>query len=298
MKKILLALLVLLLLACKFNTRNVSLDENSTSIELNPQLFIPDLSGKLNETSGLILFDDLLWTINDSGGKNKIYGFNFKGEIKREVEIKDADNTDWESLTQDSTHIYIGDFGNNRGNRKNQSIYKIKKKSIQKKETHKVDSKKIKFDFADQTKYNFNTKTQYDCEAMVEFGTALYLFTKNRKNFSTTVYRVPKQNGEYKLNPQEKYNVDALITGADISPNKKMLALIGYQDNKPILWLFSDISPGNFFEGKNSRYELDLINGAQTEGICFLNNNSIVISCERNRTYKEQVFLIDFKDAK
>lgn len=298
MKKILLALLVLLLLACKFNTRNVSLDENSTSIELNPQLFIPELSRKLNETSGLILFDDLLWTINDSGGKNKIYGFNFKGEIKREVEIKDADNIDWESLTQDSTHIYIGDFGNNRGNRKNQSIYKIKKKSIQKKGTHKVDSKKIKFDFADQTKYNFNTKTRYDCEAMVEFGAALYLFTKNRKNFSTTVYRVPKQNGEYKLNPLEKYNVDALITGADISPDKKMLALIGYQDNKPILWLFSDISPGNFFEGKNSRYELDLINGAQTEGICFLNNDSIVISCERNRTYKEQVFLIDLKDAK
>jgi hypothetical protein len=298
MKKILLALLILLSLACKFNTKKVSLSEDSTRLKITPQLFIQELPDKLNETSGLIFFDNLLWTINDSGGKNKVYGFNLNGKIKREVEINDADNYDWESLTQDKEHIYIGDTGNNRGNRNNQSIYKINKKSIKKKESQEVKSKKLKIDFEDQTDYNSNPKTPYDCEAMVELNDALYLFTKNRKNFSTTVYKAPKKNGEYKLNPLENFKVDALITGADISPDEKTLALIAYQNGKPILWLFSDISPDNFFKGQNSRYELDLITGAQTEGICFLNNDSIAISCERNKNYKQQVFLIDLNAKK
>lgn len=298
MKKILVALLVLLLLACKFNTKNGSLNENSESTKMTPKLFIQELSSHLNETSGLILFDDLLWTINDSGGENKIYGFSFKGKIKREIEIDDAENVDWESLTQDKKHIYIGDFGNNRGNRNNQSIYKIKKKDIKKKESQKVKSKKLKFDFEDQKDYNYNPRTAYDCEAMVEFKDAIYLFTKNRKNFSTTVYKIPKQNDEYKLEPIEKFDVDALITGADISPDEKMLALIGYKNLKPILWIFSDISPGKFFDGQKERYELDFINGAQTEGICFLNQDSLAVSCERNINYQQQVFLIDLKDKK
>jgi hypothetical protein len=64
MNKILLALLILLSLACKFNVKKVSFSENSTRLKITPQLFIQELSGKLNETSGLILFDDLLLTIN------------------------------------------------------------------------------------------------------------------------------------------------------------------------------------------------------------------------------------------
>jgi hypothetical protein len=81
------------------------------------------LSGNLNETSGLILFDDLLLTINTNGGENKIYGFNLKGKINREIEIEDADNIDWESPTHDKKLIYSGNFGNN--NNYKEQVFKI-----------------------------------------------------------------------------------------------------------------------------------------------------------------------------
>ena len=49
------------------------------------------------------------------------------------------------------------------------------------------------------------------------------------------------------------------------------------------------------FDGKKTFIDLSAIPYAQTEGICFLGNDSILISCERTLVTKEQVFLIDLK---
>ena len=140
MKKILFILPVLILLfSCfaqnKKKNTNSGLPVNTAFLNINPQPFITSLPRVLNETSGLIFYKGLLWTINDSGGKNVVYGFDFNGEIQHEIEIKDAKNNDWEEIAQDEKHIYIGDFGNNNGMRKDLKIYKIKKKDIGKKAT-------------------------------------------------------------------------------------------------------------------------------------------------------------------
>ena len=66
--------------------------------EIVPDIVIPQLPGQLYESSGLILFRDLLWTINDSGGEAAIYGFDRKsGEVIQVIEIVNAENDDWES---------------------------------------------------------------------------------------------------------------------------------------------------------------------------------------------------------
>jgi len=273
--------------------------ENITFLQINPKPFVTNLDKELDENSGIIFFDSLLWTFNDSGGKDKIYGFNFKGEIEKEIEIKDAKNDDWEDIAQDEKHIYIGDFGNNSGTRKNQKIYKIKKKNIGKKSKQKIDAKEIKFDFENQSNYNFQGKnTPFDCEAMIEFKGNLYIFTKDWFDRTTTVYKIPTKKGDYKILPIEKFNVTGLITGADVSPDKTKLALVGYKNYKPILWLFSDISTETFFSGPKTYIEMDSIFDAQTEGVCFLGNDSLLISCEQNASFNEQVFLIELNKIK
>ena len=76
------------------------------------------LPGSLNESSGAIFFNNRLITHNDSGGEAKLYELDtISGIIEREVTILNATNVDWEDITQDETSIYIGDFGNNNGNR-------------------------------------------------------------------------------------------------------------------------------------------------------------------------------------
>lgn len=300
MDKILVALLVFLFVSCNSGAKSkLSKKVNTETKELQPQPFIKWLPKKLEENSGVILYDNLFWTINDSGGKNIVYAFNFKGEIVKEVEIEDAGNVDWEDIAQDNKFIYVGDFGNNRGNRKDQTIYKIEKKKIGKKAKQKIKSKKIKFSYANQTNFNKNMKASpFDCEALVEFEKSLYIFTKDWATRTTTVYPVPRKKGEYLLQPIDTFNVNALITGADISPDKTKLALVGYKDYKPILWIFSNFTKENFWGDKKIHLEMDSIFNAQTEGVCFLGNDSVLISCEATKSFKQQLFLIDLTKQK
>ena len=79
------------------------------NLKLKPQYSIK-LSDTLKETSGLIAFENLLWTHNDDHDKT-IYGLDSLGKIKKKIILENITNHDWEEISQDSTHLYIGDFG-------------------------------------------------------------------------------------------------------------------------------------------------------------------------------------------
>ena len=105
-------------------TNDGSCTYSTTDYSLTEIAILPDL---INESSGLVFFDDQLWTHNDKGGEDKIYQIDTStGVVIQTVVIAAADNDDWEDLAQDENHIYIGDFGNNKGDRMNLKIYKIK----------------------------------------------------------------------------------------------------------------------------------------------------------------------------
>lgn len=298
MKKILFIVCVLIIfISCasrgKKKTIHNNFPKNTTSYKINPAPFIASLPNELDENSGIIFWDGLLWTINDSGGENKIYGFDFTGKIQKEAEIEGADNEDWEEITQDKKNIYVGDFGNNFGMRKDQKIYIIKKKDIGKKPKQKADCKEIKFKYSDQNDFSFQRATPYDCEAMVEFEHSLYIFTKNRKTNTTSVYRLPKKPGKYDLTPIDSFNVQGLVTGAGLNPDKTKLAIVGYVDFVPFLWVFNDIKADSLFTGAKTFIEMDSLHYSQTEGICFLGNDTLLISCERTNEFDQQVFMIN-----
>lgn len=296
MTKILSFLLILFLFFSCTSPNKSNKEENSS---LDYEVFIPELSDKLNEISGLIIYDNLFWGINDSGGKGKIYGFNKLGKIEKTIEFKNAKNRDWEAITQDEKNIYIGDFGNNMGGRKNLRIYKIKKKDIENEKEQKLEAKKISFNYASQSKFTFFSKTTpFDCESMVEFKGDLYIFSKNWRDRTTTVYRIPAKKGEYEIHPTDTFDVDMLITGADISPDKSKLVLLGYENYQSYMWVFSNFQDDNFFKGDSNCYILNKLRNTQTEGICFYNNEAVLVSCERTKSFKQQVFLFKLPKTK
>ncbi len=303
MKYILPALsFLIILVSCNINFKKkappLNLPTGTVSLSMIPEPFIPKLPDVLVESSALIYYNGLLWTLNDSGGENKIYGFDFSGNIQKEIKVKNAENDDWEEMAQDDKNIFIGDFGNNNGTRKNLRIYKIKKKDLDAKDSE-VKAEVIEFAYANQKNFHFTMHdTPFDCEAMIELNDKLYLFSKDWEKQTTTVYKIPKKEGKYKLVPEETFNVNGLVTGADFSPDKKSLALVGYRDFVPFIWLFSDFKDDHFFSGKKSFILMDSIAEAQTEGICFLNNNILLISCEQTSSFPQQVFLFNTKAMK
>jgi hypothetical protein len=73
-------------------------------------------------------YNNNIITHNDSGGQANLYEINAStGAVLRTVAITNATNVDWEDIAQDAFYIYIGDIGNNFGNRTDLKIYKISK---------------------------------------------------------------------------------------------------------------------------------------------------------------------------
>jgi len=177
---------------------------------------ICDLSKKVNETSGIIYFDEALWTFNDSGGKPEIYRIDAKsGKVNRTVVIGNAKNNDWEDITMDDEYIYIGELGNNWGNRKGLVIYKISQKDIISGKSE-VEAELIQFSYTDQISFEIrNRKHNFDCESVISYEDSLILFSKNWEDHNTRMYKLPKKAGTYELSPLDSFSAGGLITGAD-----------------------------------------------------------------------------------
>jgi hypothetical protein len=260
-----------------------------------PIKMVRSLPLELRETSGLIFWNNALWTHNDSGGEPVIYKFDtLTGKVLQRVTLVNARNIDWEEIAQDDTCIYIGDFGNNLGNRKDLKIYIVSKTDIPYNKDGEVTASVINFSYADQQNFDpANRSNDYDCEAMVAYGDSLYLFTKNWANQQSRLYALPKAPGTYSVFPGDTLAADGLITGADLSPSGNELVLCGYKNYSPILWLLFDFRNGSYFKGNKRLIKFSGMTGTQTEGAAFLRESEVVISSEKTTVSPAGLFKIN-----
>ena len=274
--------------------------ENYETIEYPSVLKVySELSKKVNESSGVILYDGHLWTFNDSGGEPEIYKMDKKnGKVIQTVRITNGSNYDWEDITQDNDFIYVGDFGNNRGNRKDLVIYKIAKRNIGKGKKTEVDADKISFSYNDQKSFTIKRqKNNYDCEAVTNFGDSLIIFSKDWADRKTRMYKLPKTPGDYKIDPVAVFNVNGLVTGADYNSSTGELILVGYDKYVPFVVLFIDFRNGDFNMGKVYRVNFPEMKDAQTEGVAWFDDENIIITCEETKTFKQTAFKLNISEA-
>lgn len=296
---------LLLLVACNFLSVKEQMDKSTTTnnsdkikftnIVYQPILVSAELSEKVNEQSGLLWYNNLFWVNNDSDCEPKLYAYNNKGEIKKEVEIANAKNIDWEDLTGDQDYIYIGDFGNNFGNRKDLRVLRLKKNDLGVSESSKVEIEEIGIGWADQDDFSMRKQSHdFDCEAFLVYGDSLFFFTKNWANHRTKMYVSSKNIGTHKLQVRAEFDVDMLVTGADVSSDGKLVALIGYKDYLSYLVLFYEFEGTDFFGGKSLRIDLSPLGGAQTEGIVFGENDSLYISTEETKL-PQSIYKVEYE---
>jgi len=247
---------------------------------------VTSLNSTIEESSGLLYFHQKFITHNDSGGKANLYEFdNNTGNITRTVNIKNANNTDWEDICMDSTYIYIGDFGNNNGSRRDLKVYKIKKSDYLNTPNDTVNSDIINFSYEDQLLFDPNTYfTNFDAEAIIAYQDSLYIFTKNWGNRWTYIYALPKTPGDYSITKIDSINVEGLVTGADYNANTNSIVLSGYTYTKPFLLEIKDVSSNIFSSGNLNNYLLETPIGSsiQIEGVCYAENETLYLSAETN----------------
>lgn len=238
------------------------------------------LSPDLNETSGLINLNGEIWTHTDNGGEPELYRINTTdGDIIRTVEVHDANNVDWEDIACDEDYVYIGDFGNNDGSRTNLKVYRISRSDLA--SSNDVDAEKIEFAYSDQTNFEPNYHyTNFDCEALTSFQDKLYLFSKNWVDNQTKVYELSKEPGEHIAEYLITFDVNCLVTGAEMISSLNTLLLTGYNESGgTYTWLFSGFTGAGFFEGNNNKLIWTTL--TQAEGICYAGNNEAFVSSEK-----------------
>lgn len=269
--------------------------EAKIMIKYDPLLVSDHLPDIVDEQSGMIWHDSLIWVNNDSGGEAKLYAYNMAGELKQSLQIENTSNQDWEALAEDEKYFYIGEFGNNKGNRKDLKLFRLEKAAIGNETEHSVKADEISFVWADQKEFKQKKHGHnFDCEAFFSYGDSLYLFTKNWDNLKTRMYVMPKLIQHHDLHPKAEFDVDFMVTGADISPNGSLMALVGYKAYKTYMILFYDFEGSDYFSGKYVRLDLSSLGGAQTEGVLFTDNDELFISTEATKQ-KQAIYQIDWK---
>jgi len=288
----------------KAKNYNVLATSNDGSCYYKTTIYNPPfkylLPDEIKETSGLIYFDNAIWTINDGGNFPVLYKLNPEtGDIIQRITVTNAKNNDWEDLAQDNEFIYIGDFGNNSGNRKDLRIIKIRKDDIPESGDLGVSYQLIEFSYPDyQGRIEKKKENNFDCEALICIGDSLYLFSKNRGDAQTKLYRLPKKAGIYNAELIDTFNSRGLVTGADYNESSKEVTLVGYTNKtwQPFIWLLFNYKDNDLFSGNKRRIEMLNIPATQTEGIAYVENKNCIITSEGHKLFSQTAY--DLKTGK
>ena len=257
---------------------------------------------KLKEISG-IEFDkrDRLWAINDGGDDPKLYRLNKDGSIAQEILVSNAKNIDWEDMTQNKFgHFFLGDFGNNKNDRRWLTIYKIENPIDIKTDT--TNAEIIKFTYPEMDGNPIKPSNRnFDLEAFVALGRHLYLFTKNRTepfDGITNLYKVGDHAANFKAQLIGSFKTCTTmeklcwITSAALSPDRKKLVLL----DSTSIWLFENFKGDQFFSGDVSKIDLGIV--TQKEAITFYDDNTIVFTDEEFKGIGGNAYFIKLDKAK
>ena len=247
--------------------------------------FKTKLHNDINESSGLLYLHNHLLTHNDSGDLPALYEISpDNGTILRTTQITNAINKDWEDLAMDDTYIYVGDFGNNSGSRRDLKIYRIKIDTYLDPATTEIEAEIINFSYEDQENYiPTQFKTNFDAEAFIVLDDSLYIFTKNWGDHKTNIYKISKNPGTYKAKRIDQIYAKGLITAATYNKTFNEIVLTGYTMSKSFVLKISEFKGDNFSDGVIERFSVKPSFGKshQIEGISYAGENNYFITAEK-----------------
>ncbi|MDO7846118.1 hypothetical protein Q5H92_07120 [Hymenobacter sp. M29] len=237
------------------------------------------LPRSMRESSGLARADTLatFWTHGDGGTLAQLTQFGLPGAVRRRLDLAPLPNVDWEDLARDAVgRLYIGDFGNNRSQRLDLAIYRLSLRGGR----PVVDT--IAFRYPDQRAFPPGRgRRNFDCEAFYWYQDSLHLFSKDRSRRQLTKhYVLPARPGRYVAALRDSIRLGRPITAADISPDGRTVALLGYGGV-----FFLTNAPGRrLFDGPK-RFRA-LPRTGQAEGLVFESDSVFLVSNERGRLFR------------
>jgi hypothetical protein len=273
MNKMLIALTALIIISCNSNSQNKDYAVKAL------------LPKQLKEISGIVSAGNEIFAISDKPHP-VFFKLSDKGDLLQEITLKNATVSDVEAITADDKYVYIGDVGDNEGDRQTRSIIKVLKANIGSGPNVEVSGEVINFIFSDEVMTDKKKLNDYDCESLLSYNDSLYLFTKRRTDDRSELFVLPKTSGTHVARSVAIFETHGLITDAAINSSNNEVALTGYEKGhtSPFIIFFKNFKSNNFFSGTAERIELgNKKTGWQIEGVTYKGDNMVYFSCEETK---------------
>lgn len=205
----------------------------------------------IKESSGLVASRSapgLFWTHNDSGDGPFIYGFDSHGGPKGVWRVAGASARDWEDISagpgpqRNQNYLYIGDIGDNQEQRSEIIVYRIPEPLITSADLASTKSKPRLTDTAEAIRLRY-PDGKHDAESLMVHPVTGSLFIVTKLAFANPgIYEAsgPATTDEpITLKRLGELNIPSLlggiITGGDISPDGRRVALCDYMQGYEIV---------------------------------------------------------------
>ncbi|WP_018982455.1 hypothetical protein [Salinimonas chungwhensis] len=229
------------------------------------------LPDEINESSGLFCTKDGAVTVNDSGNSSTLYFLNDQGTISRLEELS-LPNKDIEAITANDDFFFIGDIGNNRGQRNYVSIRQVNRQTYQKEQSYRLTYE------GNNPAANFPYNHDYDAEALTIKNNKLVMFSKSWESDIAHVYEIDASPTAQVLTPVADIDgLPGIITGADWDEHNQRYVVVGYTSN-----LLGFLRP--FLATLSETYAVtgisELEDFGQVEGVCVAASGEVWLTQE------------------
>ncbi|WP_405370576.1 hypothetical protein [Nonlabens sp. Asnod2-A12] len=267
MKQLVLIILIALSIhSCKTVQQESNPHDKPQRITTN---HVTDLAQIITETSGLEYYQNQIITHNDSGDTPTLYFLDTLGNLLYHKTYKHMTAIDWEDVTKDDEYLYIADLGNNYGDRKDLTIFKIALTDLQ---NENATVTRLNINYPDQKSFERGEQNHpYDAESIVAIEENLYVLSKDWKDQTTIIYKIDKNKQRQTAQNITSYNIKGLVTGATYN-GSNTVTVCGYNSN-----LIPFVYRINYQNGKfefAKKEELLIEGGAQIEGIISIHSDS------------------------
>ncbi|HZE72046.1 MAG TPA: hypothetical protein VE135_21265 [Pyrinomonadaceae bacterium] len=267
------------------DTRAASSSQNSkrpTEIYGPPKVVGQLRAREINESSGLVASQTpgIYWTHNDSGDGPFLYAINERGVLRGVWRVAGANARDWEDIAagpgrdRSRRFLYVGDIGDNDTNRSEVVVYRVPEPAVSGTDLRSSKVRPQVTEPAEAIKLRY-PDGKHDAEALMVHPITGDLYIVTKIAFANPiVYKAPAPldtGRAIMLIRQGELNVPSLlggmITGGDISPDGRRVALCDYLQGYELLLpeaagTFDDI-------WKQSFNKIDLGKRKQGEAIAF-----------------------------
>jgi hypothetical protein len=249
----------------------------------------------ITESSGLAASRTsrgIYWTHNDSGDGPFLYALDTTGRSRGVWRVTDADATDWEDIAagpgpiSGKSYLYVGDIGDNNSSRPEIVVYRVLEPLVSNADRASTKERPRPTESADAIRLRY-PDGKHDAEALMVHPTNGDLYVVTKVAFaSPTVYKASaplstnKQTVMQKVADLRVPNLfGGIITGGDISPDGRRVALCDYFQGYELVW---KQSVGPFDEIWNQRMTtIDLGKRHQGESVAYrLDGNALLMTSE------------------